>query len=62
MTTYPPPICLMCKHNRGAQDNIGATCDAFPDGIPEAILTSEFIHTQSHPGDHGIQFEPIEDQ
>ena len=35
-------------------------CLAFPDGIPEEILTSAFIHTEPYPGDHDIQFEPIE--
>jgi len=48
--------CDLCKH---AREN--DTCDAFPDGIPEAILTGDFDHTTPYPGDHGIQFEPIEE-
>lgn len=34
-------------------------CEAFPlDGplIPSEILDNEFSHTQSYPGDHGLQF------
>lgn len=32
-------------------------CDAFPKGIPVAILTMEHDHTTPFEGDHGIQFE-----
>jgi len=59
MTIYPPPICLMCKHNREAPQG-GMVCDAFPDGIPEPILVGDFDHTEPYPGDHDIQFEPME--
>ena len=36
-------------------------CKAFPDGIPEKILTGEHDHTKPFKGDNGIRFEPIED-
>jgi len=47
--------CDSCKYAR-AND----TCDAFPDGIPESILTGEHDHTTPYPGDGGIQFEAID--
>jgi len=47
--------CLMCKHFLGFGE-----CDAFPDGIPEDILTGEHDHAEPYPGDHGIQFETKE--
>jgi len=58
-TPLAPPICYECKHFHG-EDVEGLTCDAFPDGIPFEIITSEFDHNAPYPGDHGIQFESIE--
>lgn len=33
-------------------------CAAFPDRIPEDILTVRFDHSEPYKGDHGIRFEP----
>jgi hypothetical protein len=52
--TGPAPICLDCKFFH--QHDVKLTCDAFPDGIPEAIINTAFVHTQPYPGDHGIQY------
>ena len=46
--------CTTCKYK-----GRGATCTAFPDGIPAAILSGKNSHTKPYPGDHGIQFEPM---
>jgi hypothetical protein len=55
------PVCVGCKHfHRENKD--AETCDAFPDGIPAPILRAENDHREPYPGDHGIQFEPIEDE
>ncbi len=32
---------------------------AFPQGIPEAILSNELPHDPPYPGDNGIRFEPV---
>jgi hypothetical protein len=47
--------CIICAHFR-----FSGGCDAFPDGIPEAILTSEHDHTEPYPGDNGVRFEVLE--
>lgn len=36
-----------------------ATCEAFPDKIPHAIFSGQFVHTKPYPGDHGITYDPI---
>jgi len=46
----------MCKHYLGFNE-----CEAFPEKIPESIFTGIFDHTEPFKGDHGIQFEPLED-
>lgn len=46
--------CLLCVHYRGE-----IQCDAFPDRIPEEVMTGEHDHREPYPGDHGIRFEPL---
>ena len=48
--------CLRCAHYTGQ-----AECEAFPDGIPVAIIQGEIDHTKPYPGDNGIQFEPVKE-
>ena len=67
-----PPLgtsCSICKHFRGVltlpdppaglEPPTVTHCDAFPDGIPDAISEDRNRHTSAFPGDHGIQFEPL---
>ncbi len=48
--------CVWCAH-RGAD---GASCQAFPEGIPSQILLNEHDHTQPFEGDKGTCYEPVE--
>jgi hypothetical protein len=47
--------CFNCKHYWG----IGG-CEAYPDGIPDAIVTGIHDHTKPFPGDNGIRFNRAE--
>jgi len=59
--------CFACKHFLGMREVPGdedglppdtvACCEAFPNGIPDAIARG-FDHTKPYKGDHGIRFEP----
>lgn len=57
MTSILSPICIKCKHLRL---EIGWKCDAFPSGIPDAIIYGEHDHTTPYKGDNGIMFERID--
>lgn len=47
--------CVNCIYKNINDD----TCRAFPEGIPEKILSNDFDHHKPYKGDHDIQFEPI---
>jgi len=54
--------CLGCKRFQGLSDKeFGFICEAFPDGIPDDIITGLFDHTKPYKGDHGIQYKGRED-
>jgi len=46
-------LCVSCTHKH----TTGATCTAFPDGIPDAILTGEHDHHKPYKGDNDILFK-----
>jgi hypothetical protein len=50
------PACMLCT--RYEPDD---TCEAFPKGIPRKILEGEVKHIKAYPGDHGLQFDPIDE-
>jgi hypothetical protein len=45
--------CIDCRHKH----RTGPTCEAFPDGIPQAILTNDHDHREPYQGDGGVLFE-----
>lgn len=47
MATIVRPICLDCKHYH--RDKPGATCDAFPDEIPDEIYYGDNNHSSPLP-------------
>jgi hypothetical protein len=51
--------CQSCRHY--AQNSSGEllTCEAFPGGIPDAILSGDNDHKRPFPGDQGICYEPV---
>jgi hypothetical protein len=54
MTTYAAPMCMACaRYDRNARN---LACEAYPDGIPNAILQSWVDHREPQPGDGGLRF------
>ncbi len=53
MISILPSQCEACRHLRAS----GWQCDAFPTGIPVAMLTQGGDHRDPLPGDHGVRFE-----
>lgn len=53
--TITIPQCNTCVHRvRGTN-----TCAAYPDGIPNGIMSMDIDHSESLPGDHGITYTAI---
>lgn len=52
VTDTPPAACASCRWRDYGQ----ATCAAFPNGIPDAILNRGNPHTAPFPGDQGIRY------
>lgn len=50
-------MCVFCVFFRWGSSDTGLTCEAYPDGIPTAILLGAADHRLPLWGDNGIQFE-----
>lgn len=55
-----PPICYNCKRRKPKPGVSAFFCEAFPGGIPEAIVNNEADHRKPFEGDGGILFDPID--
>jgi hypothetical protein len=53
---YP---CKTCKHLK--LFSYPVCCAAYPDGVPQEILTGKEKHKKPYRGDNGIQYEKRED-
>jgi len=54
----------LCRECRRLYDGPGVfdgrpACEAFPRGIPTAIVTRTVDHLDPYEGDHGMQFEQM---
>lgn len=61
MTITHPVQCDACA-NLDRRHPEWVSCKAFPRGIPTAILDGRHDHREPYPGDHGIRFEPIDEE
>jgi hypothetical protein len=48
-------LCAWCTRFR-SEVRDQTVCDAFPEGIPEAIRLRDHDHRRPYPGDHGLRF------
>ena len=49
--------CMICKHAHVSDESIPTTCDAFPNGIPQQLLSGKVFHLTPYKGDNGIMLE-----
>ena len=54
MTSVAAPMCMVCARYRRNANTL--SCDAFPGGIPTAIVESRADHRKPYPGDGGKRF------
>lgn len=58
--TQPMVQCAFCRHfDKSRRD--GNFCAAFFSGIPREIIDGTHDHRRPYKGDHGVRFEPIDD-
>lgn len=51
--------CITCAYLfRFDTSSDSIACLAFPEGIPETIITGDFDHSKPYVGDHGLRYQP----
>ena len=60
MLTPVPSLMPIPSKNCTRKHTTGATCDAFPGGIPNEILHNDVSHRLPFPGDGGLVFDQYE--
>lgn len=58
MTTTATPMCMYCSR----LSTEGWTCEAYVEGIPNALWIASADHRAPLPGDHGVRFEANSEQ
>lgn len=53
-----PPMCFVCARLRKTASGPGLVCEAYPKGIPDAIINGKADHRVPQPGDRGLRFVP----
>lgn len=61
MTLERPPICVYCRHLVRPINWDKPRCEAFPGGIPQAIIENERDHREPYQGDDGVRFDADSD-
>jgi hypothetical protein len=62
MTSRLPSLCFTCAHSLENELGEQPKCKAFPNGIPDEILDSDFDHRKPYPNakkptDNGIRYK-----
>ena len=53
-------ICLNCRRYKPERFALPKRCQAFPDGIPDAIYFGDANHRKPYEGDGGLLYDPID--